>query len=174
MRSFNEYITEVFNNPFKFRVQGGDKKSSFYAFNSSEGDVILVKFFQNNYRDPSLGTPALAPRSFEVSFTNNTKNLAAGPENNPSDVTNRGEAFRIFATLGIIIEDFIKKMKPDAIIFFSKAANRSKLYKAMLKKTKIPKYTTSSSGSSTNKAFIIIQKNINDDEVIDDIIDTFS
>ena len=43
-------------------------------------------------------------------------------------ITNEGDAFRIFATVRVIVEEFINKRKPDVISFAAKEKSRKRLY----------------------------------------------
>ena len=49
-------------------------------------------------------------------------------------VTNKGDQFRVFATVMSVIEKFLKKVDPHALTFVAKEESRNKLYSTMIKK----------------------------------------
>ena len=170
MRSFNEYITEVFNNPFDFKLD--PSQISFgdaYTFKTENDDLIVVEFIQANKND----LPDFAPNSYELTFSNDSDTSTGS-----FDLSNRGEAFRIFATIGKIIPQFIKLRKPDAVIFSSAKANRSKLYSSLVKKLKIPKYSIAvSTRGGTGKFFTIINSGLLrkfGTDAVDGVVGSFS
>ncbi len=120
MKSFNQYITEVFDNPYKWRG-GHVAKGSItpnnsgipeeYRFKSSDGGTIEVT--ANHFWIDS-GEPFGEMKTKKAGHT-----IAIEFAKNMSyDMTGEGDAMRILATVLDIINDIIKKHEP-AMLYFS-------------------------------------------------------
>ena len=103
----SEMIDEVANMPYKFK----ELDHNTFVFKTDDNNAIQVTIdSQPNYTD--------------ISFFDQTKgNLSIA-------ATGKGDAFRIFATIGAIVKKFTDKYKPKTIEFNGKTqeASRIKLY----------------------------------------------
>jgi hypothetical protein len=133
-----EYITELFEKPYKWKKSGKIDKSKldpaptliFYWFKTDDGREIEVHIHH---------TISEGEHWARVEFIDETHGTM--------DITNEGDAFRIMSTVLDIIKDAIKTTQPDVIHFSAdknqsipgnafklKATGRAKLYKTMVKR----------------------------------------
>jgi len=51
-----------------------------------------------------------------------------GTGGKPHDISKTGNEFQVFATVAVILDEFVKKVKPDIFWFSAKEPSRAKLY----------------------------------------------
>ena len=109
-------LNELFNNPYEY--DWGNPLSREYTntaqFWPDEGDDVLVEF--SPIRSEKSGAVVF---DFEFSRGGTT------------EITHEGDAFRIFATIAQIFDEFINKVQPDEILAGAKEPSRKKLYRRM-------------------------------------------
>jgi hypothetical protein len=129
--SFGSFITEAFDNPYRYTGGAGGPRSGTikYKFFTSEKDEIEVTFEKLEWSDEEY--------TWMIAFDRDGRD----------NVTGEGDAMRIFATVLAILKDFTKKHKPPVIGFSAfksaedlvnkkggKKGSREKLYLRMVKK----------------------------------------
>lgn len=147
MISFNEYINESFDKPYRYSGGSGGAKSNSvrYKFYTTEKDEIEVVFEKLEWSDDEY--------SWIVAFN----------RDGSDGVTGDGDAMRIFATVIAILKEFTKKYNPPVVGFSafksvddlsnnkgSKKGSREKLYLRMIKKF-APKLGYNFSSRTDNK-----------------------
>ena len=78
-----------------------------------------------------------------------------GTGGKPHDISKTGNEFKVFATVAEILNDYLKKVKPDIFWFTAKEPSRAKLYDrfAKLIVRKHPKYKAVSNVKSNQKFY---------------------
>jgi hypothetical protein len=137
MKSFRQYLDEVFNKTYPYTLKVTDERWSDEAddvvpvryegkFKTKDGgrvDVIIVNHAEV-FMDPKLG--------WQVDFT----------KNGELDASGEGDEFVIISTVLRIINDFVKKENPKIVMFDAGKSGRglrnkdtrSNLYKRLVKK----------------------------------------
>lgn len=121
MKSFNQFISEAFDKPYRYDFEKEPDGSYYGYFRVADGSLITVMC---EYYKPS--------KEWNIEFT----------RNGSQDLTGEGDAMRIFATVIKIIERFLKEEKPDRVRFSalkdgeddSEKQSREKLYSRMVKR----------------------------------------
>ena len=145
MKSFKEYITEVFDKPYKW--SGGNvAKGSIspknqgipeeYRFKTSDGGTIEVTanhFWIELDRKMAGVTIKEAGHTIAIEFVKTTKGKST------YELTGEGDAMRILATVLDIIKSIIKKHEPMTILFSAdkggkKKGGRAGAYGAIVKR----------------------------------------
>ena len=145
MKSFTQYITELFEKPYKWTLRDkhsradiriiGSKDTRYY-FKTDDGETMVVRF--NISRTTSKSSPGDSSKDLYktgVDFFND-KAFNTGRHK----MTGLGDAMKIMSTVLDIIKDSIKKMNYDEIHFYADKAEgeettgRVKLYKKMVKR----------------------------------------
>jgi len=145
MKSFNHYITELFEKPYKWTLRDkhsradiriiGSKDTRYY-FKTDDGETMVVRFRIS--RTTSKSSPGDSSKDLyrtSVDFFND-KAFNTGRHK----MTGLGDAMKIMSTVLDIIKDSIKKMDYDEIRFSADKAEgeettgRVKLYRTMVKK----------------------------------------
>ena len=145
MKSFKEYITEVFDKPYKW--SGGNvAKGSIspknqgipeeYRFKTSDGGTIEVPanhFWLELDRKMAGVTIKEAGHTIAIEFVKTTKGKST------YELTGEGDAMRILATVLDIIKSIIKKHEPMTILFSAdkggkKKGGRAGAYGAIVKR----------------------------------------
>ena len=144
MKSFKQYITEVFDKPYKWRGSGSVAKGSItpdndnaieeYTFKTSDGGTI--EFTANHFWGNPWGIPNYTGHTVAIEFVKRDAQYG-----HPTyDMTGEGDAMRIMATVLDIIKSIIKKHKPMTITFMadkiegSKKTGRAGAYGAIVKR----------------------------------------
>lgn len=152
-------LRESFNQPYKFTKRTLYKGNVVYRFFTDDKSDIDVIFKENEIsEDESVWT---------VSFEKGGSTKATG----------EGDAMRIFATVIAVIQDFVKKVKPQELTFSAEKpawrahlhhkdpkrtkdmGSREKLYKKLLQRYAGRmgyKYTTHTDYSATD--FVLVRK----------------
>ena len=114
MKNFLSYLTELFDRPFPYKtIRGGFGKSGQNMFdfdvNDSERIRVIVELFGDN---------------LYLSFT----------ANGSIEMTGKGSAERILATVMQIMEKFLEHSTPDEIIFIAPTDSpaRARVYEKMV------------------------------------------
>ena len=139
MKSFRQYITEVFDKPYKWRggsvAKGSitpDNKNAIeeYTFKTSDGGTI--EFTANHF----WGLRNYTGHTIAIEFIKRDAQYG-----HPTyDMTGEGDAIRIMATVLDIIKSIIKKHEPMMITFSadkiegSKKTGRAGAYGAIVKR----------------------------------------
>ncbi len=133
MNSFNTYITEIFNSPYKYKWTGTSGKQwrgDFFAGNNGELHYTVNISGQGFVANES-------ERVWSIMFYLNDET------GHNTDTTGTGNAPQIFATVIKMIEEFLKKEKPEGELNFvadkgdsagSADTSRSRLYRTLAKK----------------------------------------
>jgi len=153
METFKEYITELFDKPYKFHLSFDDGEDVGYIFRS-EGRSIAVNITEE-YRNVD-GKDIFIHELFFYLLSRFDK-----PEVQ-FDLTGDGDAFRIFATIFSILKKYIKSRKPE-ILFFSASkqeTSRTKLYTAFFKKMKMSGYNNMARSATSSKDFFFVRKTV--------------
>ena len=149
MKSFNQYITEVFDNPYKWRG-GNVAKGSItpktsgirenYVFKTADGG--LIELTASHFWRAAGEKYIQALMSMTMEKEGHAVAIAFSKENagEPTfDMTGEGDEFRILATVLDIINAIIKKHVP-ALLYFSgdkdgkEKGGRAGAYKAIIKR----------------------------------------
>jgi len=159
MKSFTQYITEVFDKPYKWRgghvakgsitadSMGGDIED--YIFKASDGGVITVtashfwvtKEFGGRHEGMKLKKEGhtigieFVKKGKPRKYTAMSGDTITAAGRNTYDMTGEGDAMRIMATVLDIIKSIIKKHEPMTL-HFSADKTQDKLRGAHRVKTK--------------------------------------
>ena len=147
------YLEEAFDKPYRFRKQKLYDGYFVYRFITDDKSEVDVLFKENQISDDES--------SWTVNFERNGDTRATG----------EGDAMRIFATVIEVVKDFVKKEKPQEMVFSAEKpawrmnllhtdprrskemGSREKLYKRLVQRYAGRmgyKYTTQSDYSATD------------------------
>jgi phosphoglycolate phosphatase-like HAD superfamily hydrolase len=117
MKSFRQF-NELFDKKVDdWKLSFTDKYQSIYEFWFDGVDKVVVDIAQRGY-------PGETIVSWELVFARNGQ----------YNITGGGKALEIFATVGDIVKDFVKKKDPEHLYFSAKEASRKKLYRIIMRK----------------------------------------
>ena len=122
MLSFKQYLGEVLDTPYKWKLSTDESRVKIYKFtaeNKIEYEVIFLRHMGNIVSD------------WEVSFdvTESTfRVLGKSAETDAFTLTGTRDQFKVFATVQDIIAHFITDFTPDIIDFMAAEKNSRKLY----------------------------------------------
>ena len=111
--------------------------------------------------------PELWETPIELSLLSNTteptalslKSVFVFDANGSQEITGSGNQFQVFATIGSIFKDAVKRAKPDVILFKAEEASRVRLYNALLPKiAKSIGYGYTYTGEIEDELFILYKK----------------
>lgn len=104
-------------------------KSSYNVeYDTSEPGEFYASFLTEDKREIKLAAVSLGPfESWEVDF-----GVIGSDGSMDWNVTNKGDAFKIFATIIEILKNFLTKSKPKSFYFTAKEPSRKKLYQTMM------------------------------------------
>jgi hypothetical protein len=109
-------VNETLNQPYKWREEDSYNEDVSYIFRTNSNIYYSVGF-----EDKGNGR-------YELKF------LSRDEFGDPQfEITDSGDAFRVFATVGSILKDFIQKYKPNLLTFSAKGGSRIKLYDRLAK-----------------------------------------
>jgi len=159
MKSFNQYITEVFDKPYKWKSAGkstpeigikdfqkGNFKGSQYFFKTDDKRYGEVYIYEWDIVPPAkyrtIPVSQKQGRVMEMHFAVETSWNQMGVQGSEmsSDITGKGDAMRIFATVLDVVGAYIKKNKPDIIRVMGtktkddEIGSRLELYKKLIKR----------------------------------------
>lgn len=121
MKSFQQYITEVFDKPYKWKDAGkhtpeggirdfqkGNFTGKKYEFDADDGRKVEVYIYEWNIVPPKPKFPVSRKqgRVMEMHFSVDGEGI---------NTTGEGDAMRIFATVLDVVTSYVKKNKPDII-----------------------------------------------------------
>ena len=115
-------LLELFNTPYHYRWLPEYDRIVAATFVAEDETTVRVEF-------AGLTGPDIAENGYEMAFERN------GYRGMTSfAVTGQGDAYRVFATVGEILKEFMQKYKPDYLEFEAYEPSRVKLYKRMANK----------------------------------------
>ena len=110
-------LQEIFNNPTTYEWTHGSPGRYGAQFRTPEGQTIKVDFLEQNQDQ------------WAVQFQN--MSVEKGRE---QKITDTGEEHVIFATVLKIMNEFIRDMNPQRLIFSAEEPSRQKLYDTMIRR----------------------------------------
>ena len=118
-------LQELFDNPYKVVWDWSDDRDITAKFKTAQGNEIEVIFAK------ALLDQDLWDISFQIEFKDES-----GRWRRTFDISNTGDAPRIFATVLAVMSDFVERSTPDYIYFSSATSepSRVKLYNAMVRR----------------------------------------
>ena len=157
MKSFQQYITEVFDKPYKWRGAGkntpeggikdfqkGNFKGSLYFFKTDDKRLVEVYIYEWDIVPPAkyrmIPVSQKQGRVMEMHFAVEKRRLSGKGKEMSADITGGGDAMRIFATVLDVVGAYIKKNKPDIIRVMGtktkddEIGSRLELYKKLIKR----------------------------------------
>ena len=157
MKTFKQYITEAFDKPYKWKYVGGTKpmagiqgwqegnfKGSRYSFETHDKRKGEVDIFEWDIVPPKPMFPIFQNqgRVMEMHFAIETEWEQSGVKGKEmsGDITGKGDAMRIFATVLDVVGEYVKKNKPDIIRVMGaktkddEVGSRLELYKKLIKR----------------------------------------
>ena len=157
MKSFQQYITEVFDKPYKWRGAGkntpeggikdfqkGNSKGSLYFFKTDDKRLVEVYIYEWDIVPPAkyrmIPVSQKQGRVMEMHFAVEKRRLSGKGKEMSADITGGGDAMRIFATVLDVVGAYIKKNKPDIIRVMGtktkddEIGSRLELYKKLIKR----------------------------------------
>ena len=147
MKSFNQYITELFDNPYKwsarmsvpkgFITPENPMKVGEFRFKTSDGGEIEV--LANHWWMDSFQAGARGIKEGHSIIIEFIKTRKGDDHRSTYDMTGEGDAMRIMATVLDIIKSIIKKHEPMTILFSAdkggkKKGGRAGAYGAIVKR----------------------------------------
>ena len=150
MKSFNQYITEVFDKPYKWRggavakgsiTPNNDGIPEEYVFNTSDGGLIELTashFWMPAGEKLSFMTVEKEGHAVGIEFVKRSYK-GTNKDRSTYGMTGEGDAMRIMATVLDIINAIIKKHEPAMLYFSGNKHEREKggrvgAYKAIIKR----------------------------------------
>jgi|10_taG_2_1085330.scaffolds.fasta_scaffold01298_2 hypothetical protein len=113
-------LNEVMNKPYKYELRTAG--SQWIAkFKTDARDLFKVKIDNKDSDDDE-------EQEWSVIFSDEGSGLQG------MGITNKGDQFRVFATVFDVISKFLKKVKPASFTFAAKEESRNKLYSMMIKR----------------------------------------
>ena len=130
MISFKHYITEVFDKPYEWGVkQRGSLKPTkphmegnfkgitykFFPEGDGYGEVYIYEYdIVGPHSVVIPGSPQKQGRAMEMHFAIDVPDTEGGGEMS-GEITGKGNAMRVFATVLDVVKKYVKKNKPDLI-----------------------------------------------------------
>lgn len=119
-----EFINEAFDQPYKLKWEKGDYGDVDAYAKLDDGNYLSIMFNKGYNQDKE--------EAWSVEFF----------RNNSQEVTGEGDAQRVFATVLSAIQTFIKKYKPNRVIFSASkeveqgqnAQSRARLYDSLVQR----------------------------------------
>ena len=124
MLTFKQYLNEVLNNPYKWKLVRTTIHTIEYRFTTDSGIDYVVGLSR-------IGVDTkLTSTDWDLYFTISEDSLKqlGKDDSNMFKISGTGDQFRVFATVQDIIKDFIIKHAPDLIAFSASEPNRRRLY----------------------------------------------
>lgn len=115
MISFKQYISELFDKPYRYVLRKLNRNSYMAELKLQDGSPLNVHISSND------------GRRWEIEFRKNYSINATG----------EGDEFKIFSTVISIIKEFVELEAPAVIMFYASkddGNSRAKLYTRMVKK----------------------------------------
>ena len=124
MLTFKQYLNEVLNKPYEWKLVRTSMRNIEYRFTTDSGIEYIVGLGR-------LGeNPTLTSTDWDLYFSISDTSLKK-LDKDDSDmfkISGTGDQFRIFATVQDIVKDFIIKHAPDLIAFSAAEPSRRRLY----------------------------------------------
>ena len=128
MLTFKQYLNEVLNNPYEWKLVRTTIHNIEYRFTTDSGIVYVVGLGR-------LGeNTTLTSKDWDLYFSISEDSLKqlGKDDSNMFKITGTGDQFRVFATVQDIVKDFITKKKPNAIEFSASEPSRQRLYSTFI------------------------------------------
>jgi hypothetical protein len=132
MKSFKQYITEVFDKPLKWKEYIKTDISRKAHFDVGEYTYTIWIRLGNKRQAKILGEP----RKMHLEFMLDAEGGVSKGSDNKHLILNTGNAGAVFATVIDYAKHVVKQEKVKEIIFSGREKSRKSLYKAMLKRMK--------------------------------------
>jgi len=113
------FLREVMDKPYSYDLKTAGCQWV-AKFKTDARDLFKIKIDRETYDDDKED-------EWNVIFSDEALYDGIG-------ITNKGDQFRVFATVFDVISEFLKKIKPSAFTFAAKEDSRNKLYSMMIKK----------------------------------------
>lgn len=142
MKTFNQFITELFDRPYPFKMVKQNPYEWQYEFytNDNKKYMVIMMYYQSTNR-------------WEVIFAD---------EKGEIEITGKGgrEVSGIFATVMVITREFIKNKSPDVLYFSADKGEKSRvrLYTTLVKSQTVPGYTWSIEDGPHVTEFVLEKK----------------
>jgi len=127
MKRFKQHIAETLDKPYRFKLDFKSTGYYLYVFETDDENFVDVTInnedLENGYDEESIDNPSGWNVQFEV--------------NGSISKTGQGEQFRIFSTVGAVVQDFMRRESPDKLSFSGSKKigdDRTKLYTRLAKK----------------------------------------
>jgi len=157
MLTFKQYLNEVLNNPYEWKLVRTTMRNIEYRFTTDSGIVYVVGLGR-------LGeNTKLTSKDWDLYFSiseNSMKELGKD-DSDTFKISGTGDQFRVFATVQDIVKDFIIKHDPDLIAFFAAEPSRRRLYStftANFEKSQPELFKTYIAWSNANGTYNFIMK----------------
>ena len=162
-------LTEAFNSAVAWEYEKVRRRSSSHDYVFNIGDI---KYRASLFLESSRGVYALDytydeenivnTLGWHVDWAGNSNVRVWGfvfDANGSQEITGSGNQFQVFATIGSIFKDAVKRAKPDVILFKAEEASRVRLYNALLPKmAKSIGYGYTYTGEIEDELFILYKK----------------
>ena len=125
MLTFKQYLNEVLNNPYEWKLVRTTIRNIEYRFTTDSGIEYVVGLGRIG-EDTNL-TSTDWDLYFNIS-QDSLKQLGKDVDSNIFKISGTGDQFRVFATVQDIVKDFIIKHAPDLIAFSASEFSRRRLY----------------------------------------------
>lgn len=127
MLTFKQYLNEVLNNPYEWKLVRTTIRNIEYRFTTDSPGIGYVVGLGRMGEDTKLTST-----DWNLYFSISEDSLKQlGKDDNYSNmfkITGTGDQFRVFATVQDIVKDFIIKHAPDLIAFSASEPSRRRLY----------------------------------------------
>ena len=128
MLTFKQYLNEVLNNPYKWKLVRTTTYNIEYRFTTDSGIVYVVGLGR-------IGNRTLTQsKDWDLYFSISEDSLTqlGKDDSNMFKISGTGDQFRVFATVQDIVKDFIIKHAPDLIAFSASEPSRRRLYSTFI------------------------------------------
>jgi hypothetical protein len=165
MLTFKQYLNEVLNNPYEWKLVKTSIKNIEYKFTTELGITYDVGLIRSGDGE-SLTGESLTSSDWDLRFNIEEDSLKKLGKDDRSmyKLSGTGDQFRVFATVQDILKDFIIKQTPDLISFSASSIgepSRRRLYSlftANFKKSQPELFKTYIAWSTRNGADNFIMK----------------
>lgn len=129
MKSFNEYITELFEKPAKWNEFGNWGHRREASFTIDEMDYEILVLVRRPGPDSSY-IPVTLTVEFSLSGEGGVRKRIK------TSITGTGNASKVLSTVIDYLKYLMKDIKPEKIVFTAREQSRQKLYSAVAKRMK--------------------------------------
>ena len=129
MKTFNQYITELFEKPAKWNEFGKWNSRREASFTIDEMDYEILVLVNRPGPDSSY-IPVTLTVEFSLSGEGGVKKGVK------TSITQTGNASKVLSTVIDYLKYLMKEIKPEKIVFTAREQSRQKLYFAIAKRMK--------------------------------------